>query len=79
MNVRAKFRCMEIVNRIGHKSYKFSAVCADEVPENQRYHQYTPSGTLEITVTNPKVDFQLGGFYYLDFVDANPVSASDAP
>jgi hypothetical protein len=50
----------------------FYAVGADEVPENQRFHKYTPSGRLEITIDNPSAAeyFQLGKQYYLDFTEA---------
>lgn len=69
---RAKFKC----TRITHTEYgtaveyRFSAVCADEVPENQRFHRYTPSGTLSIWVDNPNVMYELGKCYYLDFSPA---------
>ncbi len=50
--------------------YNFMAVGADNVPENQRYHKYTPQGNLTITVDNPSVEFELGADYYLDFSKA---------
>ena len=70
--VRAKFR----VSGIKHlywsqtaREIEMQAVMADEVPENQRYHKYTPSGTLTITIDNPPASdfFELGKEYYLDF------------
>lgn len=69
--VRCKMRCCEI-QQFSESSfiYKFSAVCADEVPENQRYHKYTPSGKIEITVTNPNVKYLIGKDYYFDSVAA---------
>ena len=72
MNVRAKFKCQEKHERAnsGCIEYNFSAVGADEVPENQRYHKYTPCGDLSITVNNPSVNFELGKAYYLDFSEA---------
>jgi hypothetical protein len=72
MNVRAKFKCQEKHERAGSGciEYNFNAVGADEVPENQRYHKYTPSGNLSITVNNPEVAFELGKAYYLDFSEA---------
>lgn len=78
MTVRAKFRLGEITQTAGVSGtkYVFWAVCADEIPENQRYHKWTPSGRLEITVNNPAVSFELGQQYYLDFV---PVSQPEQP
>ena len=72
MNVRAKFRLQSKHEEFGGNfiNYQFNAVGADEVPENQRYHKYTPSGSLNITVNNPDVSFELGKMYYLDFSEA---------
>lgn len=74
MSVRAKFTLDSITkHRWGTTTVlKFQAVCADEVPENQRYHKYTPSGSLEISVDNPAAveQFELGKSYYLDFTPA---------
>lgn len=70
---RAKFKCTTKTERhwtAGQVKYDFSAVTADEVPENARYHKYSPSGTFEITVDNPNVTFELGKSYYLDVVEA---------
>lgn len=76
--VRAKFVCTSIksVNWSPTlKVYGFSAVGDDGIPENKRYHKYTPSGTIELSVDNPAVDgfYELGKSYYLDFT---PVPAS---
>ena len=76
-NVRAKFRCSHFTQHAGYAGakgcteYQFDAVCADEVPENQRYHQATPSGKLTITLTNHAVSFEPGKHYYLDFSPAH--------
>lgn len=87
MTVRAKFQCVEITKKvwnIGHVWYRFQAVCADGIPENERLHKYSPSGTLEIQVDNPDVSFALGEYYYLDFNQAGEPQATvgqvgDAP
>jgi hypothetical protein len=74
MNVRAKFRCTSVTSYEGgssHRRYTFCAVGADHVPENQRFHKATPSGTLEIYVDNPAVSFEPGKSYYLDFSPAD--------
>jgi hypothetical protein len=77
MHVCAKFRCTRSVQHAayqagtqGMREYHFEAVCADEVPENARFHRYTPNGSLSITVDNPDVQFEPGKCYYLDFQEA---------
>jgi hypothetical protein len=51
---------------------KLSAVHSSESQEDQSFSAATPSGTLEITVTNPAVhgQFQPGQFFYLDLIPA---------
>jgi len=73
MSVRAKFKLTSITEHEGTaRGLKFSAVSTDDTPENQRYHKYTPSGTLEIWVDNPPAleQFKIGESYYLDFTPA---------
>lgn len=73
--VRAKFRVTSHKIHEGHNetncavSIEMSAVGADEVPENQRFHKYTPSGTLTMWVTNQSVvdSMLIGSIHYLDF------------
>lgn len=69
---RGKFKCVAATKHAGYSAvtYKFFAVCNDGTPENERFHKYTPSGTLEISVDNPNVNFELGVDYYLDFTKA---------
>lgn len=71
---RGKFKCYSSTTFEGNgtaRQYKFLAVCNDGTPENERFHRYTPSGTIEIMVDNPAVVFELGKFYYVDFSEAN--------
>lgn len=76
--VRAKFRCQSITSNAGYggQQFVFSAVgpADGEIPENERYHKYTPSGELKITVDNPPAQeqFALGEYYYLDFTPCPP-------
>ena len=44
-------------------------VSVGEIPENQRYHKYTPSGSIEISITNPPASdvFLPGKSFYVDF------------
>lgn len=53
------------------RTYRFSAVCDDGTPENERYARYTPIGNLTIQVDNPNVVFEPGRDYYLDFTPAD--------
>lgn len=67
--MRAKFVC----NLKGVSGYaKLAAVYGTE-GENKDFWSATPSGTLEICISNPNtVDyFELGKEYYLDFSEAN--------
>lgn len=80
MSVRAKFRLQskKVHAVYGGTGYHpqveliFSAVSADEVPENQRFHKYTPGGTLSITIDNPSAVefFEANPLVYLDFTGA---------
>jgi hypothetical protein len=67
---RAKFTCQSETRPAWNpesRTYKFSAVYDPDIAEDQRYAKATPTGSLEITVDNPNVVFELGKAYYLDF------------
>jgi len=75
MAVRSKFTVQKITQVSWSKDARiieFGAVTADGVPENERYHKYTPSGTVNITVDNPPAaaQFELGKTFYVDFTPA---------
>lgn len=69
MSVRAKFRVSSVTDFGFTKQVKLVAVGDDGIPENQRYHKATPSGTLEMTIDNPAVadQFTPGKEFYIDF------------
>lgn len=76
ITTRAKFQCVSETRSSynatdGVRSYRFQAMYDADVPEDQRYAKYTPTGHLEITVDNPNVQFELGKSYYLDFTPAD--------
>lgn len=75
IQTRAKFRCIsETRHCFGSpesRTYKFQAIYDDSIPEDQRYAKYTPTGTLEMVVDNPSVEFAVGAYYYLDFTPAD--------
>jgi hypothetical protein len=74
--VRAKFRVQSIetfsAGSEGPVRIKFMAVSAEGVEENRRYHKYTPSGEIAITVDNPPAAafFTVGKYVYVDFSEA---------
>lgn len=68
--VRGKFRAVSETRSMygaeGARTYKFAAIYDPNLPEDQAYAKATPTGTLEITVDNPSVQFDLSKSYYLD-------------
>jgi hypothetical protein len=74
--VRAKFKLSTITEGDWNptaRQLQFYAVSDDGIPENARYHKYTPAGQLNITVDNPSAleMFKIGKNYYLDFTLAD--------
>jgi hypothetical protein len=73
--MRAKFKIIEIVSTEHGEVLKFSAVCGNKnfgpngESEDNTYARYTPSGSLEMTVTNPDLIgvHKPGDTFYLDF------------
>ena len=51
------------------KSWKFFAVTGSS-DENKRFFSSTPSGTIELNILNPEVEFELGVDYHVDFTKA---------
>jgi hypothetical protein len=71
MQTRGKFVCNSVkTSQYPGREYEFFAVCNDGTPENDRFHKYTPSGSIRIAVDNPSVVFEPGKFYYVDFTEA---------
>lgn len=79
VQVRAKFKCMNIKHGYVPKDAKNCAVTVEMIPVwtgedgvNKKWSQATPSGKLEMLITEPKAAevFELGRDYYLDFVPA---------
>lgn len=72
MAVRAKFKCLSVQAFMnGLRNYDFGAVTDNTIPENQRFHKYTPAGSLKLTVDNPDVSFTPGAEYYIDITPAS--------
>lgn len=70
--IRAKFQCNSVEAFETTKIAKLSAIYSDK-GENKAFTDSTPSGTMEIMISNdaPASEFlQPGKYYYLDFSEA---------
>ena len=78
--VRAKFRCTEKTSSTTTDAYgepkpvdqervKLQAVMG---PGNEEWSRWTPSGTLELNISNPAAleQFKVGQDYFIDFTPA---------
>jgi hypothetical protein len=73
--IRAKFKLTGILNQSWSptaKEYRFDAQYDPTIPEDRRFSEATPSGTIRMQVNNPAAHefFNLGEAYYLDFTKA---------
>lgn len=74
--VRGKFTLIKSTELSFSKTIRileFTAVSNDNTEENTKFHKYTPSGTITMTVDNPAAldKFALGSAYYVDFTPVN--------
>jgi len=68
--IRAKFNVSSITefgNDGGRKVTLLPVIGNSE--ENKEWSKYTPSGSIELHITNPDAKFEFGE-YYVDFVKA---------
>jgi hypothetical protein len=74
MAVRAKFRCMQNdKDALGfHASVRMIPVGMGPGSENEKFWKATPSGELQMHITNPGAfeQFEVGKSYYLDITEA---------
>lgn len=72
MSVKAKFKCDSITQWTGQREAKLSPVHSSS-DENKQWSQFTPSGQLTMTITNPEAyeQFEVGVEYYLTIEKAN--------
>ncbi|MGD9610701.1 MAG: hypothetical protein AB7U59_14935 [Desulfovibrionaceae bacterium] len=70
--MRAKIEVQSVTKYPNSVTVKACPVVADGIPENESFNMYTPSGSLELGITNPfAFDFFVPGKqYYLDFAEA---------
>lgn len=75
--VRAKFRCLEIKHQFtSSPGYSAATIVMSPVWEedgvNREWSKATPSGRLEMMITNPAAveSFELGREYFVDFTPA---------
>jgi len=73
--VRGKFVVQSIETfSYGGKTVKFATQYDQTIPEDQRFAQATPNGTISMTVDNPPAAafFTPGQAFYVDFTPAEP-------
>lgn len=71
-SVRAKFQCNEVLETVGSKTARLSAVTFEN-QGNEDFTSYTPGGSLEIVISDTAkaaAFFEIGRQYYLDFTPA---------
>jgi len=84
MNVRCKMRVVNIIKMTSNygtgpqysDTVKLSAVSGEE---NKTWSKYTPSGSVELTITNPETfdQFKIGEFFFVDFTAAPATEAEE--
>ena len=76
--VRCKFYVTAILHHhLGHHPSQAGCVCAEvslapiweQEGVNRQWSGATPNGSIKMTITNPEAlkQFELGGFYFVDF------------
>lgn len=82
MKIRCKFVCLAKEpawqGATDHFKVTFGARYDTSIPEDARFQQYTPSGNLEATISNPAAlaAIEVGKSYYVDITPADaPPSA----
>lgn len=77
MNVRAKFRVESVTEHVWGKgkTVKLGPQYDTSIPEDRRFSEATPSGSLEMMVTNEAALAVLrpGAVFYLDFTPVGSV------
>jgi dihydrodipicolinate reductase len=76
--VRAKFKVNSVQeNEDGSKQVSMSPVTSGS-EENKSFWEATPSGSIELYITNPDASFDEGSDYFVDFTKAEVTSETAA-
>ncbi|MFL5664357.1 MAG: hypothetical protein ACJ8BW_23885 [Ktedonobacteraceae bacterium] len=71
--IRTKFSCISIVEDSNQVTVCLRPIYegAEGTPENERFWGATPSGYIEMNLTNPTAfnEFKIGHSYYVDFTE----------
>lgn len=82
MTVRAKFRVNALKTILGYDNNRQEVVELSAVMDeaNKAWSQYTPQGSISLTITNPEAlsRFAVGAHFYVDFTDAPAVDPKPA-
>lgn len=73
MGMKCKVRVYSVTNYGSHQdAVVMHPVTDDGIPEHERYYQATPSGTIELSITNPELvgTIKPGQLYYVKFQGA---------
>lgn len=73
--VRAKFRVVSVTKSVWNAdqvTVKMSPMYEQPTEENISFSKATPSGSIELDITNPAASEQLtlGAYFYVDFTPA---------
>jgi hypothetical protein len=80
---RCKFRCESKVpaweGSTDHFKVSFQTLYDTSIPEDERFSKYTPSGQMEVTISNPAAleMIQPGQDYYIDISPASSAPAGE--
>lgn len=71
--VRAKFYVDRVASGDGNTLVELWAITREDTEENKAFWKYTPSGFIQMTITNPAAvsQFKEGAEYYIDFTPAD--------
>lgn len=75
--VRAKFRVQSVIHHDGEqRTIQLAAVSGKE---NESWSKWTPSGSLQMSITNPEAfsQFKPGDVFFLDFTPAPATEAGE--
>lgn len=71
-NVRFKFKCDRIEGSTGYQDVFMTPIVQPETPDDEKFAQYTPAGSINFRVTNKGLfGYWVPGQYY--YFDCQPV------